>query len=163
VKLGTKDISSGYVNVLLVSIANSSLSTYENAALDEELIDRLTRNIMFLWFAGYFTSVLTSYCGVFELGFRPEILSRLVREQDVITDTFAEGKREVTYEQTVLKMPLLDSYLMEILQLFPPVDLLFRRTTSDMEILGKFVPKGARCIFIASGPQNDESLYANAE
>lgn len=43
-------------------------------------------------------------------------------EQNDIIDAFAGGEREVTYEQVFAKMPLLDSYLMEILRLFPPAD-----------------------------------------
>jgi len=35
-KLGIKDISSGNVDILLIAIANSSLSTDENESLDEE-------------------------------------------------------------------------------------------------------------------------------
>jgi len=159
VKLGSKDISSGDVDVLLVSIANSTLSTDENEPLDEELIASLGRNMISLWFAGYLTSALTSTCGFFELGFREGILSRLKKEQDDIVG----GEREVTYEQIVSKMPLLDSYLMEVLRLFPAVGSLWRRTTCDVEILGKYVPKDSRLIFDILGPHLDETRYSNGK
>lgn len=86
-----------------------------------------------------------------------------MKEQDDINDTAPGGQREVTYEQVVPKMPLLDSYLMEVLRLHPAVDNLWRRTTRDMEILGKFVPNDSRLIFDLPGPQTDENLYVNAE
>jgi len=66
--------------------------------------------MVLLWFAGYLTSALTSCAGMLELRFREGILSRLVKEQDGIIETFAGGEREVTYEQIVSKMPLLDAY-----------------------------------------------------
>lgn len=162
VKLGSKEISSGKVDVLPVAIANSSLSTDDNVPIDEELVGSLTRNMMLLWLAGYLTSALTSSCGIFELGIRAEMISRLVKEQDDIIDAFAGGEREVTYEQVVSKMPLLDSYLMEILRLHPATDTLWRRTTCDMEILGKFVPKDSRLILDIPSTQTDENIYANA-
>jgi len=160
VKMGIKDISSGNVDVLLVTIANSTLSTEENAPLDEDLISTMSRNMMLLWFAGYITSALTSTCGVFEMGFRPEILSRLSEEQDDIVG--AAGETDVTYEQLNSQMPLLDAYLTEILRLFPPTPSLARRTTCDLEILGKYVPKGSRLSLDISGAHHDNNIYANA-
>jgi len=160
VKLGIKDISSGNVDILLVSIANSSLSTDENEPLDEELIGALGRSISGLWLAGYLTSAVTSTCGIFELGFRDDVLSRLMKEQDAIMDT---GEREVTYEQVQSKMPLLDAYLMEILRLFPAADGLPRKTTRDVEILGKFVPGGSKVRLNFSGPHTDENLYVSGK
>lgn len=151
------------MNVLLVSIANSSLCTDENDPLDEESIGSLARNIVMLWTAGFLTSPLASTSGVFELGYRDEMLSRLVKEQDDIIGTFSGGEREVTYEQIVSEMPLLDSYIMEVLRLFPALDMLWRRTACDMEILGTFVPKRARLIFDVPGTHNNESIYKNAE
>lgn len=113
VKMCMKDISNGNVYVLLVSIAKSSLGADANEPLDEEIIAALCRTITGLWFAGYITAALTSICGTFELGYRDGILSRLVKEQEDIINTFAGGEREVSYGQIVSRMPPLDSYLLE--------------------------------------------------
>lgn len=161
VKMGVKDIKSGNVHVFLVIIANSSLSTDPNAPIDEETVAALARTMVVLWIAGYVTSAITSTCGIFELGARDDILSRLVKEQDAIVGASA-GEREVTYEQVQMKMPLLDSYIMEILRLFPAPDWLDRYTRRDVEILGKFVPKGTR-LKIDLGPHTDEDVYENGD
>ena len=65
-----------------------------------------------MWLASYITSATAITCGVFELGYHNENLSRLVKEQDDI-NRMENG--DITYKQVDSKMPLLDSYIMEII------------------------------------------------
>ena len=99
VKLGQKSFGKEGVDVLLVAIANSKLSTKKGAVNDEEVIDALCRSIVLLWFAGFATSSVTSMNASFDIGFNDSLRDALVAEQDQIVSNAAAGFKAVTYEQ----------------------------------------------------------------
>lgn len=98
VKLGVKDIVSGEVDVMLVLIANSSLSTEADAIIDEEVVSSLCRPMLLLWTAGYQTAAVTSMSTSFEMGLNQSIYTQLVIEQDSIVASTSNEQIEVTYE-----------------------------------------------------------------
>ncbi len=159
VKMGFKDIAKGNVDVLLVSIAGSSLSTEKGAPIDEEVVDSLCRSMILLWFAGYATAAATSMCASFEMGLDDDVREKLIAEQDRIMASAPDGDDTLTYEQVMHQMPLLDSFLMEILRLHPAAAGINRRTARDVEILGRFVPKDKVlfCDFLTA--MRDPNLY----
>ncbi len=159
VKLGLKDVSLGDVDILLVSIANSSLSTQPGGATDDAVVASLSRSILLLWFAGFMTAAVTSINGSFELGLNDEFYRRLVDEQDSIVAT-ANGNVEVTYEQTTSQMPLMDSFLNEVLRMYPAVRGAPRKVARDVEILGRYVPKDSIvfCSFFVA--HRDPAIYS---
>lgn len=157
-KLGAKDMKTGEVDVLLVAIATSTLSTEPGAELDTSVVQGLAYSMMFLWLAGYMTSAATSTSATMELGMDPSIQAKLIAEQDEIVKK-AGGVRDVTYEQTASEMPLLDSYLTEILRLFPPVTGMGRVANHDVEILNCYFPKGRAFFCDFDSAHRDAKLY----
>ncbi len=157
-KSGVKDITKGEVDILLVLVANSSLSTEPGAAIDEELVASLCRPILLLWTAGYLTSAATSMCTSFEMGLDQSIRAKLVAEQDAIVAA-AGGDVTVTYEQTVSEMPLLDSFIMEILRIHPAASAVSRRIAKDVEVLGRFLPKDSKIFIDISAAHRNANIY----
>ena len=58
-KLGAKHMKTGDVDVLVVAIATSGLSTQRGAVLDDAIVSRAAYSMMLLWPAGYMTSAGT--------------------------------------------------------------------------------------------------------
>ncbi len=56
-------------------------------------------------------------------------------------------------------MPLLDSYIMEILRARPPLTVLGRKMTKDIEMLGHYVPRGTPVFLYGTGVHLDPALY----
>ncbi len=157
-KLGVKDIAKGEVDVLLVLIATSSLSTEPGAPIDEEVVASLCRPMLLLWTAGYQTSAATSMCTSFEMGLDDSIYAGLVAEQDEIVAK-ADGDATVTYEQTVSEMPLLDSFIMEMLRLHPAAPAISRKIAKDVEVLGRFLPKDSKVFCDIEAAHRNANIY----
>ena len=154
--LSARDIATGEVNVLLVLLASSDLSTEPGAANDSATIARLARLLVVLWFAGYMTSAATTSCAAFELGFSPSIHDALYAEQAALDP-------ELTYSQVQSEMPLLDAYLTEVLRMHPPIPGIHRKPTRDVAILGRRVPAGTTIYFELEPSMRDPRLYPNPE
>ncbi len=157
-KEGVKEVAVGNVDILLVLVAESSLSTEPGAAIDEEVVESLCYSILLLWFAGYSTSAATNMCLSFELGLDDFAMKRIVAEQDSVVAA-ADGVKNVTYEQLMNEMPLLDSYLLEILRTRPPIAVLGRKVSKDIEVLGHYVPKDSLVFLDVLAANTDSSLY----
>ncbi len=157
-RMGVKEVGVGNADILLVLVAESSLSTEPGAAIDEEVVKSLCYIILLLWFAGYSTSAATSMCMSFEMGLDDSIFKRLVAEQDAIVAA-ADGVKNVTYQQLMNEMPLLDSYILEILRTKPPAGYLGRKVSKDIELLGYYVPKDSLVFLDLFGVHFDPKLY----
>lgn len=157
----SRDIKKGEVNVLLIAIANSSLKTGQGMRNDPDVIKNLTNIILFLWFAGYATSAATTSCSFFEMGMDGSVWSRLAEEQEAIVEE--AGSRNVTYEQVVSKMPLLDSFMTEMLRMHPPGWGIFRVANRDVKLLGKYV-KAEEVLFLDfRGAMRDPNMYPDPD
>jgi len=166
--LGGREIGNGEVNVLLIMLASSDLPTSSPDTYSEDnaaTIAKLARVLVVLWFAGYMTSAATTSCAAFEAGFSPEIWDALAKEQADILESRSDGdtyRYEPTYQEITSKMPLLDSYLTEVLRLHPPISGMHRKPVRDVEILGKLVKAGTTIYFELQPSMRNEELYENA-
>ena len=161
VRLGLKDVARGEVDMLLVSMASSSISTKPGVTPDADLVESLCNTILILWAAGFTTSAVTSMSSTFEIGFNEELREKLIAEQDALVRE-ADGNVEVTYEQAATKMPLLDSFLLEILRFYPAINGINRKVSRDVEILGRFVPRGSNIYCEFKPAHRDDALYPDA-
>ncbi len=101
--------------------------------------DREVRDqVMTLMFAGHDTSTSTLTFMMYELARRPDVVEKLVAEQDAVL-----GGEIPDIEKIEREMPYLDMVLDEVLRLYPPAWIGPRRVIKDFEFGGYGVPKGA--------------------
>ncbi len=158
---GTKDIRKGDVNVLLIAMANSDLKTGADEANDPDVVKKLMSLMLLLWFAGYATSAATSSCAAFEMGMDPNIWSTLEAEQNAIVA--AAGSKDVTFEQVTSMMPLLDSFLTEMLRMHPAVIGVARVVAKDLNLLGHYVKAGDKVFLDFMAAMRDHRMYPDAD
>jgi retinoid hydroxylase len=105
----------------------------------EAFSDREVRDqVMTLMFAGHDTSTSTLTFMLHELARHPEVLARLVEEQNRVLAGAAP-----TPEQLERELPYLDMVLDEVLRLYPPAWIGPRRAVREFEFGGWSVPRGA--------------------
>jgi cytochrome P450 len=105
----------------------------------EAFSDREIRDqVMTLMFAGHDTSTSTLTFLLHELARHPDVLARLVEEQDQVL-----GGATPTIDQLEREMPFLDMVLDELLRLYPPAWIGPRRAVREFEFGGWTVPRGA--------------------
>lgn len=105
----------------------------------ESFSDREVRDqVMTLMFAGHDTSTSTLTFMMHELARHPDVLTRLVEEQDEVL-----GGAAPTAEQLERELPYLDMVLDEVLRLYPPAWIGPRRAVREFEFGGYTVPRGA--------------------
>ena len=97
----------------------------------------------------------------FEIGFNNEVREKLIAEQDALVRE-DDGNVEVTHEQAAAKMPLLDSFLLEILRFYTTINGISRKVSRDVEILGRFVPRGSNIFCDFKPAHRDDALYPDA-
>ncbi len=154
-----KSLLENGADILQVVLAGLPLKTGPNQTHDPEEFRKLVDLLLLLWGAGFFTTAATTSCGVFEMGVDTNIMQRLVVEQDEIV--MQAGSTQLQYEQ-LEKMPLLDSYLYEIMRLYPAGNGIMRMVEKDVVLLGKKVTKGTMLFFDLQAALRDEDIYPNA-
>ena len=101
--------------------------------------DREVRDqVMTLMFAGHDTSTSTLTFMMYELARRPDVVEKLVAEQDEVL-----GGEIPDIDKIEREMPYLEMVLDEVLRLYPPAWIGPRRVIKDFEFGGYGVPKGA--------------------
>ncbi len=105
----------------------------------EAFTDREVRDqAMTLMFAGHDTSTSTLTFMMHEMARHPEVVGRLVEEQDRVL-----GGATPTVDQLEKELPYLDMVLDEVLRLYPPAWIGPRRAVREFEFGGCTVPRGA--------------------
>jgi cytochrome P450 len=105
----------------------------------EAFTDREIRDqVMTLMFAGHDTSTSTLTFMLHELARHPEVVRRLLEEQERVL-----GGDSPTAQQLEKEMPYLDMVLDEVLRLYPPAWIGPRRAVREFEFGGCTVPRGA--------------------
>lgn len=105
----------------------------------EAFTDREIRDqVMTLMFAGHDTSTSTLTFMMHELARHPDVVAKLVEEQDRVL-----GGATPTVDQLEKEMPYLDMVLDEVLRLYPPAWIGPRRAVREFEFGGYTVPRGA--------------------
>lgn len=158
---GSRDIKKGEVNVLLIAIAQSGIDLTKDPNAYPDELRQLSETMLLLWFAGYTTSAATTSCAAFEVGFDDAIWAQLAAEQDAIMQS-AEAD-DVTYDQVRSEMPLLDSYINEILRMHPAAPGALRIVTDDVSILGNHVQKGEIVFLDYAAAMRNPYLYADPD
>ena len=115
---------------LLVDVRGES----GEAFTDREIRDQ----VMTLMFAGHDTSTSTVTFMLHELARHPDIVVKLVEEQERVL-----GGATPTIDQLEREMPYLEMVLDEVLRLYPPAWIGPRRAVRDFEFGGYSVPRGA--------------------
>ena len=116
-----------------------SLLVAARGAGGEEFSDREIRDqVMTLMFAGHDTSTSTLTFMLHELARHPDVVWRLVEEQDRVL-----GAAGPTAQQLEKEMPYLEMVLDEVLRLYPPAWIGPRRAIAEYEFGGYTVPRDA--------------------
>jgi sterol 14alpha-demethylase len=100
--------------------------------------DEITGMFISMMFAGHHTSSGTAAWTLIELLRQPALLAEVISELDQI---YRDGA-EISF-QALREIPLLESAIKEALRLHPPLILLLRAATRDLEVLGHRIPSGA--------------------
>lgn len=162
--LSVKNVLKKGMDITQVAIAQTDLPTGKIPGADCATVSSLVDLLLLVWGAGFFTSAATTSCATFEGGMNPEILKVLVDEQDGLVKEKYGGDKKVTYEQICGEdMPLLDSYMMEILRLFPAGSGMLRTVKKDVVILDKTVKAGSVLFMDLIASLADENLYEDGE
>jgi sterol 14alpha-demethylase len=100
--------------------------------------DEITGMFISMMFAGHHTSSGTAAWTLIELLRHPGILRDITRELDELY-----RDNPAVSLQALREIPLLEAAIKEALRLHPPLILLLRAATRDLEILNYKIPKGA--------------------
>jgi sterol 14alpha-demethylase len=98
--------------------------------------DEITGMFISMMFAGHHTTSGTAAWTLIELLRNRNILNPIIRELDGL------GGRDISF-QALREIPLLEGAIKEALRLHPPLILLLRAATTDLDVLGYQVPAGA--------------------
>lgn len=148
----------GSLDLLTVLCAMSELSTGKDVEHDETALRDLADLVLVIWFAGFSTQSTSTLCAVFETLVDKERWNRLRKEQDRIVA--AAGEREISLEQVMKNMPLMDSYLNEILRMYPAAASVFRKVQNDTVVEGHLFKQGTIVNLDLFGGQRDENYYS---
>jgi cytochrome P450 len=118
----------------ILSLLVGARGEHGEAFTDREIRDQ----VMTLMFAGHDTSTSTLTFLMHELARHPEVLDKLVAEQDEVL-----GGATPTIDQLEREMPYLEMVLDELLRLYPPAWIGPRRAVREFEFGGWTVPRGA--------------------
>ncbi len=100
--------------------------------------DEITGMFISMMFAGHHTTSGTAAWTLIELLRHPQVLAGVVAELDGLYS----GGAEISF-QALREIPLLESAIKEALRLHPPLILLLRVATRDLETCGYRIPAGA--------------------
>jgi sterol 14alpha-demethylase len=100
--------------------------------------DEITGMFISMMFAGHHTSSGTAAWTLIELLRHPDQMTGVIAELDRL---YGSGQ-EVSF-QALREIPRLEAAIKEALRLHPPLILLLRAATTDLEVLGYRVPAGA--------------------
>ncbi|HMC38123.1 MAG TPA: cytochrome P450, partial [Acidimicrobiales bacterium] len=99
--------------------------------------DEVTGMFISMMFAGHHTTSGTAAWTLIELLRHPDVMGQVVAEVDALP-----GGEELTY-QALREIPLLESAIKEALRLHPPLVLVLRVATGDLEVAGHRIRAGA--------------------
>jgi retinoid hydroxylase len=139
---------------------NDALSVFLNAQDEsgEKLeTEEIKDQILTLLFAGHetLTSALSTFC--LNLALFPKILEKCRLEQKTL------GFNSELNQLSLDKMTYLESVLVEVLRINPPVGGGFKKVIKSCEFNGMTFPEGWNVIYSINATHNDNANYFNAE
>lgn len=115
----------------------------------------LMSRVVGLWLAGFTTTAPVMLCCVKQLYSDPHILNALREEQSLV--------HSLTLDAINHSFPLLDSFVHEVLRMFPSASFLMRRANRNCEILGHRVRKDEHIVFDVWACQRDGTVFPNPD
>lgn len=156
IRAAKADLRGGRVDLLTVLCASSPLRTGPGVEHDPAQLHELAELVLLLWNAGYATQSLSTLCCVFEAAGDRTIWRRLRDEQAGLV----RQHRSLTLEQiSKEQMPLLDSFISEVLRIRGPIPAFFRRVAEDVVVLGHKIEKGAIVVLDSQAAHFDPRIY----
>jgi cytochrome P450 len=125
----------------------------EGNVLDDE---ELSRQILFLLFAGHESTTSLFAMACHELLESPLHLSNLRREQE----RFSAGPLTV---ERLDEMTSLEHVVLEVERLYPPFTGAFRHVTRSFDAFGHTIPEGWQLFYCISGTQHMEHVFSNPQ
>ncbi|KAK1422611.1 hypothetical protein QVD17_17896 [Tagetes erecta] len=123
---------------------------------EEEIVD----NIIIVMIAGYDTTSALLTFFVRLLANNKSIYSSIMQEHQEITSNKACDKEALTWED-LTKMKYTWRVATELMRIYPPVTLSFRRAKQDFEYEGFIIPKGWQVLVSSSMTHMDGSIFQN--
>ncbi|PXF43972.1 hypothetical protein BWQ96_06282 [Gracilariopsis chorda] len=155
---GSSDIK---FDVLTAMCAASSLSTGSRIdAKSHRELRTMSQLLLLLWFAGFTTQTNTLMNCVLEIGLNDKLRKSLVEEQQVV---MTKNGNELKVSEVLREMPLMTSFVHEVLRMYPPVPTWFKRASQDTDILGFTVKKGQRVMLDLAGTMRDEAYFEDGQ
>lgn len=139
------------VGVNKIDSANADMVENENG--DE--VDFIAELVLEIWFAGFFSNASATFSSLMEMEMNPEIVSALREEQAA---TF-----KLTADAVTKDMPLLHSFVLEVLRMHSPGFIWFRKTSKPTTLLNYSIPKGERLILDLWSAQRDPRYFTNPD
>ncbi|XP_071696209.1 taxane 10-beta-hydroxylase-like [Rutidosis leptorrhynchoides] len=121
----------------------------------EEIVD----NSIALMFAGYGTTAVLLTFLIRILATNESIYSSVFKEHEEIAKSKSTGEA-LTWED-IIKMKYTWKVASEILRVYTPVNVTFRRALEDIEYGGYIIPKGWQVMLTPSMTHMDESIFQN--
>jgi cytochrome P450 len=159
VRRAKRDIETGAIDLFTILIAQSELQTGTGleATGQQEEATVVAMQVLLLWFAAFETTSSSMSAAVFEMWRRPDLLQRLVAEQDALE---ARLGRSVEAVDVIKAMPLLSDFISESMRLHPPALTIFRKTGKDGATLGgHYVPQDTILMLDLAEPGRDAEVY----
>ena len=105
--------------------------------------DEVTGVFISMMFAGHHTTSGTAAWTLIELLRHPDVLADVTAELDALYGDRADGDAVQVSFQALREIPRLESAVKEALRLHPPLILLLRAATRDLDACGYAIPAGA--------------------
>jgi sterol 14-demethylase len=105
--------------------------------------DEITGMFISMMFAGHHTSSGTAAWTLIELLRNPAAMTEVVTELDGLYGGGRDGAETAVSFQALREIPRLEASIKEALRLHPPLILLLRAATRELEVLGYRIPAGA--------------------
>lgn len=121
-------------------------------------LDDVAQKILFIWLAGHTTQASAILCAIGKLD--AAIKSRLEDEQVEMQRKY--GRNAGWRELRQGSLPVLEAYLNEILRLYPPVTIAFRRTATNTVLAGHTVEAGAIVVLDLWNAGRNEKYFRHA-
>lgn len=142
----------------LVSLLIAMHGDINDLGGDREGLRVVCQAVLGFWFAGSETTSALITSAVHELGRRPLVLKRLIKEQDDKIAMHKTAGNENLFDE-LDSMPILDSFFNEMSRLRAPSSALFRRVAQDAAIDGYEVKKGSLVYLDLKAAVRDEDLF----
>lgn len=140
------------IDLLMIIVAATTLPVgNERDISDNDELAQVAATVFELWLGGYFTTASAVFSSLMELEMNPGVLQNLREEQEKIS--------ELTSAAVERDMPLLHSFILEVLRMYPPLPHWFRTTSKPTSILGYSLPAGQNVVLDLWSSQRNPSYF----